>query len=96
MSNDWVELRDMKQVAEAQWDGWEIETLYMGDWLEWRGREWALGNKYRGRPKQPKTKTVKSECWRCSDGRLFWTNEKIKDGLWKRFPAGDMMGEVAE
>lgn len=45
---------------------------------------------------QPTTKRVKSLCWRDSvDGELKWTDEGInKEGRWKRFPIGDLEGEV--
>ena len=45
---------------------------------------------------QPTTKRVKSLCWRDSvDGELKWTDEGInKEGRWKRFPIGDLEGDV--
>jgi len=46
---------------------------------------------------QPKAEKVKSICWRaCDDGALFWRNEGYKPSgaHWKRFPAGDLEGEV--
>ena len=102
MNNEWwVELRDMKQVAEAQGDGWEIEGCRPGQYfLPWEGEMWRSQDEYRGRPKQPKTKKVTLECWMhrstgstCTRKAGFNDDLKYED-RWVRFPAGDMMGEV--
>lgn len=47
--------------------------------------------------KQPAMKKVKSICWRGKAGGLCWTSSWYlppDSGLWVRFPAGDISGEV--
>jgi hypothetical protein len=102
MRTEWIELKSIEDVARAKMEGWEIEHLYMGSWIRWMGREWLSGNKYRGRPKQPKKVTVTSECWRHKKhGTLTWSvpNATYFDydtTVWQRFPVGDRVGEVEE
>lgn len=98
MTTEWKDLTTPQEVAEAQADGWEIEHALagVGAWEPWSGSGWAVGLIYRGRPKQPKTRTVTSVCWRQKeDGRLWWGSYPDYDG-WQRFPAGDITGEVEE
>jgi hypothetical protein len=101
MTAEWTELNTLQDVAKAQADGWEIEYASVeNEWLAWGGGAWMNGILYRGRPKQPKTRTVTSECWRhMRDGEVRWRDPEsdwnfVSD--WKRFPAGDFVGEVEE
>lgn len=45
---------------------------------------------------KPTTEWVKSICWRSLGGNLTWTSEDYQFATkeWKRFPAGDIEGEV--
>ncbi len=98
---DWIELKDLQEVAGAQRNGWEIEESDEGDyWYMWTKITWRKSSLYRGRPKQPKKVTVTSECYRAADGSLTWVLPgQTVIGLtkgWARFPAGDITGEVKE
>jgi hypothetical protein len=104
MSNEWLDLPYIWDVAGALDKGWEIEfQIDPGNdkycqWLAWRGNDWRKNYLYRGRPAQPKKVTVTSECWRSDDGCLDWA-EAEKDFIgegWKRFPAGDITGEIVQ
>ena len=97
MCNDkWNPLPDIEQVSNAKILGWEIQYYADGDWFPWTASSWVNCVKYRGRPKQPRTVTVTSECWRDTGGCLTWRdhNHPIRNGDWKRFPAGDITEEV--
>jgi hypothetical protein len=101
MSNEeWTDLRDLNEVAIAQKSRWKIE-IYLPSiekWEEWTGIAWAMYRKYRGRPAQPKKVTVTSECWRNHNTAAI-TYTSVGCGMidpWKRFPAGDITGEVEE
>ena len=100
---DWKDLVTMQEVAQAQSDGWEIEICAddIDGWLPWIGKAWCEWKLYCGRPKQPKTCTVTSECWwHKRTEKLTWGNWIDKKQYltedWQRFPAGDITGEVAE
>jgi len=103
-TQDWKNLTTLQAVAKAQADGWEIEIQAdpgndkFYPWKRWNEVGWHSRALYRGRPKQPKTRTVTSECWRHKDsGDLTW-RDAGRDLLydWQRFPAGDITGEVTE
>jgi len=97
MNEEWIDLTDLYSVAMAQTNGWDIEALDCDyEWFPWIGVHWAMRTAYRGRPKQPKKITVTSECWRQQySGELQWRVPEAKfDKDWKRFPAGDITGEV--
>jgi hypothetical protein len=99
MTTEWTELKDLQAVAKAQAEKWEIEVLFSAGWAMWDGTLWSISRKYRGRPAQPKTRTVTSECWRHkTDGRLVWgdSNCNATNQGWQRFPCGDRTGEVEE
>jgi hypothetical protein len=101
MSTKWIELKTGKEVFDRDAEGWEIEICKDAAtdlWVRWGGKCWYESAKYHGRPPQPKTKTVTSECWRNGcNGNLAWTNPEYQkaDG-WQRFPAGDITGEVSD
>jgi len=88
MSNEWTELNTIEEVVRANARGWVIEEFSMGD---------GIHCKYRGRPKQPKKVIVTSECWRAPSGILTWQlcGAELTEN-WRRFPAGDITGEVEE
>ena len=103
MCNDtWIELNNIEDVARAKVEEWEIEVYDTGDrWTTWHGMFWNATWKMRGRPKQPRTVTVTSECWRWDNGYLTWKEPKapmteFMEGNAKRFPAGDITGEIEE
>ena len=95
----WNPLPDIEQVANAKILGWEIEVCVGNNcWHPWNKQSWNEQASYRGRPKQPRTVTMTSECWRWGDGALVWRepNNIPAGDRWKRFPAGDITGEVEE
>lgn len=100
--NDWTELKTGKEVFDRQAEDWEIEIFnYHKQVFEpWDGCTWAVERKYCGRPKQPRKVVVTSECWRNRhNGQLAWRVESCgwaTSDEWKRFPAGDIVGEVEE
>jgi len=99
MSTEWIELKTGKEVFDRAAEGWEIELLNADIWTKWGVASWSAGWKFRGRPPQPKTKTVTSECWRNSiSGNLCWAlpSSTITEKNWQRFSAGDIAGEVEE
>lgn len=102
---DWKPLNGIVETAKAMMAGMEIEVFHDAlGWLPWVATTWYANSSYRARPRkpepkeqiQPTTKRVKSLCWRDSvDGELKWTDEGInKEGRWKRFPIGDLEGDV--
>jgi hypothetical protein len=96
--SEWKELKTIGQVAEAHEAGMEIEVnhdCHIG-WQSWAGTVWYSSAKYHARPRKPKMVKVKSLCWRQeSSGGLLWRCEGYDIGEnWKRFPKGDIEGEV--
>ncbi len=92
---NWTDLKDLQTVADAQSEGWEIEECYCSPWHVWGGKNWRSDASYRGRPNQPKTKTVKMGAY--FDGvALFWYNETypLIDSRWTRIPSEDKTIEV--
>lgn len=58
-TENWIDLPTMQDVAKAQSEWWEIEYTYPGSaWNQWLGTGWSRSSNYRGRPRQPKTKTI--------------------------------------
>jgi hypothetical protein len=101
MTDKWQDLPDLQSVAKAQAEGWEIEIrVGTQKWDRWQGTRWDCRVDFRGRPAQPKVKTVTSKCWRDKDnGSLIWRNDEPSwavDFPWQRFPAGDLTGEVCD
>jgi len=97
MSNEWKELNSITEVVEAIVAGMEIENqLYNLTWETWREAAWYADRNYRARPRKPAMKRVKSICWRHREGYLSWVDEGYGPfgPAWKRFPAGDISGEV--
>lgn len=97
-TENWTDLPTLQYVANAQANGWEIEVKYeFYDWGDWDGNEWRHGWQFRGRPRQPKMKEVKSCCWRYKDGGLVWRDERYALPLpWIRQPHLDMTTKVPE
>jgi len=99
MTNEWIDLPDLKAVSKAQADGWEIEHYRrMFDssdgWYNWPGTQWNEIAHYRGRPAQPKMKKVKMLCYLIT-GSLEWLIEgKSVDMRWIRVPAQDIEIEI--
>ena len=97
--DNWNPLPDMDSIVKAQaWD-WEIERFFNEDWRNWDNNDWKSCWFFRGRPKQPKKITVTCECWRNKHGVLTYRNpgqSELSTNEWKRFPAGDITGEVEE
>jgi hypothetical protein len=86
MSNEWTDLKDLQAVADAQSEGWEIITRDGdGYWVPWRGRDWDVGNPYRGRPAQPKKTVI--PCYFTGNG-LTWSLASKSD--WVHIPERDI------
>ena len=101
MTTEWKPLLTMQDVAKAQADGWEIQiqTDAGNDkycpFKAWDGRHWNTGYLFRGRPRQPAMKKVKSLCWRFTDGDLTWRIEGMVLAYpWVRVPSEDKEFEV--
>lgn len=61
MNSEWKDLPNMEDVARAKVEGWEIEHAPGANktmWSPWSGLTWHSDRPFRGRPKQPKTKTI--------------------------------------
>jgi hypothetical protein len=95
MNEEWKDLPTLQDVAEAQAQGCDIQIYGVVGWETWHECVWALGSKYRGRPRQPAMKKVKSLCWRFSDGDLAWRIEGMALAHpWIRVPSEDKEFEV--
>ncbi len=97
MTTEWKDLPTFQDVAEAQAQGWEIEVqmLPSDKFNEWQESVWRSNFMFRGRPRQPKMKKVKSLCWRYSDGDFAWRIEGINLAKpWIRVPSEDKEIEV--
>lgn len=96
--SEWHELNGIEEVAAAVAEGMEIQVQHEDtDWFLWPGLVWNANHvKYRARPRKPAKVLGKRICWTSTNGNLTWTNEDYqfyaKD--WKRFPVGDLEGEV--
>ena len=96
MKPEWKYLTDIELVAHAKSLGWEIQVCICNvQWFPWEGKVWEQQKAYRGRPYQPKTKTIKMGAY--FDGvTLFWYNETypLIDKRWTRIPSEDKTIEV--
>ena len=96
-TENWIDLNDMQAVAIAQSEGWEIEVFVNNEWNNWHAGIWRSDREYRGRPRQPKMKEVKLECWLVSGRIEFLQEQTYKSGpSWKRQPHLDMIAKVPE
>jgi hypothetical protein len=101
MNTEWKPLNGIDEVTAAREAGMEIQVDILDEWKQWNGEGlgqwWFFGLKFRARHKQAKV-LVKSICWRSLGGNLTYTKPDYqfyaKD--WKRFPAGDLEGEVED
>ena len=94
--SEWKELNGIAEVADAVQKEMDIFCSYDGMvWGTWNGQSWHAITFYRARQKEPAMKMVKSLCWRCEEGGLLW-GDLSNSTLYKRFPAGDIEGEVEE
>lgn len=74
-SKEWIDLPTMADVARAKFEGWEIEVRgTAGGWCSWIARSWSDIVKYRGRPKQPKTITLRKALF-LSGPIGYWTTD---------------------
>jgi hypothetical protein len=102
MSEEWKDLPTITDVGEAVAAGMEIEIQYdpgndkYCPWKTWDGKHWYETYLFRARQSKPKTVKVKSLCWRHPAGDLVWSGETCNFAMFKRFPAGDILGEVEE
>ena len=98
-TENWIDLNDIQAVACAQADGWEIIATFGYNntaWEPWSGEYWLNSRKFRGRPRQPKMKEVKMECF-LIDGELRWRDENLSIlGDWVRQPQHDLIAKVSE
>ena len=98
---DWKEITDPEELFRLKREGWEIEFANSGGQLfaKWSGLAWHADRQFHARPRQPKMKKVKSQCWRnMATGNCTWAAEHcdMSNEYWQRFPAGDIEGEVPE
>ena len=57
--NEWIGLPTIEDVARAKVEWWEIEMRHSArEWEPWHRASWQVDIAYRGRPAQPKTKTI--------------------------------------
>lgn len=73
--NEWLDLATMEDVVRAKVEGWEIEVDIGPCWEGWTGKAWLEYMSYRGRPKQPKTKTITLRKALCGAGYYQYTME---------------------
>jgi hypothetical protein len=96
--HEWKELKNIVEVSAAAAERMEIEfqNPRSNDWCPWKGEAWFSHCLYRARPLKPVKMQVKSLCWRESSGFLYWRDETWKQSNTeaKRFPSGDLTGEV--
>jgi hypothetical protein len=100
MNEEWSDLPSLLSVAKAEADRWQIQASKDAeDWVPWVGGAWFENIYYRGRPKHPVERIIASKCWYDNlDGSLTWRDSVFDIGCdrFKRFPAGDITGEVEE
>ena len=102
MTTEWKDLPTLQDVACAQADGWEIEVqVDAGNdkycpWKPWKQETWSFTYLFRARPRQPKTKKVKYECYDIN-GILSWLQQGRSTMIeWIRQPHLDLEGEVPD
>jgi hypothetical protein len=63
--NEWMDLSNMLEVANAQFEGWEIEVRRLGDidYGPWDGRSWGVAWNFRGCLRLQSTKKIKIFGW---------------------------------
>ena len=85
MTTEWKDLPTLQDIAEAQAQGWEIQTYQCG-WEPWPETGWGKSSSYRGRPRQPKTKTItlrKALMW--LEGNGYYVSEvEVNDTIQNR------------
>lgn len=93
--DEWSMLPDMTAVAVAKEKGWEIEVNHLceEDWAKWSGEYWCIDDQFRGRPAQPKTRTLTIHCYYTGNG-LVWSEVASPD--WVRISSEDKAIEVPE
>ncbi len=94
----WIPLPTLQAVAKAQADDFVIERraheTYV--WQHWKECVWDADWQFRGRPRQPKMKEVKMECF-LIDRELRWRDEGLSIlGDWIRQPILDLVAKVPE
>ena len=98
METEWQALPNLASVCAVQADGWDIEsrTLAVPEWKPWDGHVWKSFMDFRGRPKQPKTKTIKLEGWLDFRSELHLVVAGHESGFtkWLRVPSEDKTVEV--
>ena len=98
MTTEWKPLLTMQEVAEAQAQGWEIQTdAGTKTFALWIGESWYERWQFRGRPRQPAMKKVKIHAYLVGS-YIYLVREDKVDAVsqtnWIRFPSGDLEGEV--
>ena len=92
MTTEWKDMPTLQDVAKAQADGWEIEIQTNPDndkycpFRNWNGRHWHTEYLFRGRPRQPKMKTItlrKALMW--LEGNGYYVSEvEVNDAIQNR------------
>lgn len=98
MSIEWKACTDPEELFRLKREEWEIEVRAHKTyaWCTWAGSAWDSDWLFRCRTAQPKTKTVKFECF-IIDGKLCWQDERLsKLADWVRVPSEDKTMEVLE
>ena len=98
MTTEWKDLPTFQDVAEAQAQGWEVQTdAGTTTFAEWLGETWYTRWKYRARPPQPKMKKVNLAAYLDLQGEFRRVNEaSFANSNWTRVPSEDKEIEVPE
>jgi hypothetical protein len=93
MSDEWIDLNDIEDVARAKVEGWEIESRSheTSEWRKWNGTYWGAGYLFRGRPKQPQEMVI--PCYFTGNG-LTWSLVALPE--WVRVPELDKTIKVTK
>ena len=95
---EYIDLPTLQDVAKAHAEGWEIEFANSSSQIfsTWSGLAWHADRQFRGRPRQPKMKEVKMECF-VIDRRIGVAQRKLSVlSLWIRQPHLDLIAKVPE
>jgi hypothetical protein len=94
---EYIDLPTLQDVAKAQSDNWEIQYSLKGrEYFAWSESAWDSSTFFRGRPRQPKMKEIKMECF-LVDGKLQWRSEYMSVlQSWIRQPHLDLIVKVPE